>query len=280
MTHGQLFAGIGGFGLAAQWAGIENVWANEIDPYCCKILRQNFPNLKVYEEDIRLLEPERVDIISGGFPCQPFSNAGKRKGTKDDRYLWPEMLRIIGEIRPLWIVIENVAGLLSMENGKTLERILSDLEDQTYKTETYIIPAGACSAWHRRDRIWVAANIVDRTDTAIRREGGKKEEVQRINGEKGFARELVGTISEVYPYNGSKRIQGGRKKEIPELKGFQGGEDGGRYAIIGNRPDSLTPVLCRSYDGIPYGMDRIKALGNAIVPQVAYEIFKAIIEND
>jgi len=192
MTLGGLFSGIGGFELAAQKAGIVPVWSNEIDPWCCKVLRKNFDH-EIIEEDIRLLpsnateqgfqkrssktmgQPEEnkkskrlygktqrhkimsVDIITGGFPCQPFSYAGKRKGTDDDRYLWPEMLRIIKDVRPSWVIGENVAGIKSMENGKTLDRILTDLEDIGYNTETFLIPACSVGTWHRRDRIWIIA---------------------------------------------------------------------------------------------------------------------------
>ena len=104
----------------------------------------------------------RIDIITGGFPCQPFSHAGKRKGTDDSRYLWPEMLTTIRILKPSYVVGENVAGLVSMENGKTLDRILSDLENEGYSTEQVVIPACAVGAWHRRDRIWIIAHTVDR----------------------------------------------------------------------------------------------------------------------
>ena len=276
MTHGQLFAGIGGFGLAAQWAGIKNVWANEIDPYCCKILRQNFEGLEVYEKDIRTFKPEYTDIITGGFPCQPFSHAGKRKGTDDNRYLWPEMLRVISEVRPRWVIGENVAGLLSMENGKTLDRILTDLEDQGYHTETFLIPASATGAWHRRDRIWILANSGNCSNTPNEGSSGKEKKIQGKRRETRYTRKSIGAVSEIYSNNGDERIQGGIKIEIPELIRFQRGEDGRGVAYIGDRPNIPTPVLCRSYDGVSSGVDRIKALGNAIVPQVAYEIFKAI----
>ena len=158
MTHGELFAGIGGFGLAAHWAGLETLWANEIDPFAIKVLKKNFPNTKIYEEDIKKIGKHnlpRVDVLSGGFPCQPFSQAGRREGKDDNRYLWPEMLRVIRELQPTYVIGENVAGLLSMENGETLKRILSDLEDEGYHNEVFLIPACSKGAWHRRDRVWI-----------------------------------------------------------------------------------------------------------------------------
>jgi DNA-cytosine methyltransferase len=160
MNHGSLFSGIGGFDLAAQWIGWTNIFQVEIDNYCNKVLEKHFPDVKrfrdIYEFDGTQFRGS-VDIISGGFPCQPFSQAGKRQGTKDDRYLWPQMLRIIREVQPAFVVGENVAGLISMENGRTLERIFADLEDAGYRLETFVIPACAVGTWHRRDRIWIVA---------------------------------------------------------------------------------------------------------------------------
>lgn len=201
MKHGQLFAGIGGFGLAAYWAGIENVWANEIDPYCCKLLKKNFPKTTVYEEDIRNIGKHNlaaVDIISGGFPCQPFSSAGKRRGKDDDRYLWPEMLRIIRELQPTYIIGENVAGLLSMENGKTLRGILSDLENEGYNNEVFVIPAAGLGAWHKRDRLWVCSHANNSTGGTQNR-GSNIEEAGRPKekGEEGQPRESGRTSGQV-----------------------------------------------------------------------------------
>jgi len=160
LTLGSLFAGIGGFEYAASQLGIIPLWSNEIDKVSCQILRKNFTH-EIIERDIKEVGKanlRRVDIISGGFPCQPFSAAGKRKGTDDNRYLWPEMLRVIKELKPTWVIGENVAGLLSMANGKTLERILLDLENEGYNNEVFSIPACSVGAWHRRERLWICAN--------------------------------------------------------------------------------------------------------------------------
>ncbi len=156
MRHASLFSGIGGFDLAASWMGWKNVFQVEKDDWCRDILKNHFPQTKQYE-DIKDFNGENyygaIDIISGGFPCQPFSVAGKQKGKTDDRYLWPEMLRVIRQIQPTWIVGENVPGIVSM----ALDTVLFDLESEGYACQTYIIPACAVNAIHRRDRVWILA---------------------------------------------------------------------------------------------------------------------------
>ena len=152
MRHGSLFSGIGGFDFAAEWMGWENVFQVEYDEWCQKILTKNFPNVKKYR-DIKDFKGYPVDVISGGFPCQPFSHAGKRQGEADNRYLWPEMLRVIREAKPTFVVGENVAGLVSMENGKTLDGIFADLENEGYTVESFIIPAASVGAWHERQNL-------------------------------------------------------------------------------------------------------------------------------
>lgn len=158
LKHLDLFAGIGGFTLAGHYAGLtETVGFSEIDPYASAVLVKNFPNIQNYG-DIRQITRETlgqdIDLITGGFPCQPFSVAGKRKGKADHRDLWPEMLRVIKEFRPTWIIGENVAGFVNME----LDRTLTDLEAQGYATRPFVIPACAVGAPHRRDRVWIVAN--------------------------------------------------------------------------------------------------------------------------
>ncbi|GGH28379.1 DNA (cytosine-5-)-methyltransferase [Sphingobacterium alkalisoli] len=199
MNHASLFSGIGGFDLAAEWMGWNNLFHCEINPFGQKILKHYWPNAKCYE-DIKTTDftiyRGIVDILSGGFPCQPFSVAGKRKGTEDDRYLWPEMLRAIDEIRPTWVVGENVAGLVSMvqpEAYKThvesqadffgevdeeivseyqqyvVETVCADLERIGYSVQPIVIPACAVGAPHRRDRIWFIANRADTGTEDMRR---------------------------------------------------------------------------------------------------------------
>ena len=236
MRHGSLFSGIGGFDLAAEWMGWENIFQVEWDDYCQKVLTKNFPNVKRYG-DIKEFKGERgsVDILSGGFPCQPFSHAGKRQGEADDRYLWPEYLRVIREIQPTYVVGENVAGLTSMDDGEALDGILFDLESEGYETEQFIIPACSVGTIHERQRIWVIAySNGGRLQTVIQR-FRKNEQLYKVTPIG------VNTLTHI------KRMP--IERSCGEL---------------------------RKGDGVSNWMDRIKGLGNAIVPQVAYEIFKAI----
>lgn len=163
MTHGSLFSGIGGFDIAAAWAGWENVFACEIDPFCQKVLKYHFPNSTLYE-NIRTTDftiwRGRIDVLSGGFPCQPFSTAGKRKGTEDDRYLWPEMLRAIREISPRWVVGENVLGIVNWNGGMVFEQVCADLEIEGYEVQPYVLPACGVGAPHRRDRVWFVSRRI------------------------------------------------------------------------------------------------------------------------
>lgn len=160
LTVGSLFSGIGGFDLGLYWAGgFETIWMVEIDEFCQKVLRKHaptyWPNAKFYK-DIKNVSKENLispDVIVGGFPCQPFSQAGKQRGKADDRYLWPEMLRIIRELSPRWIIGENVAGFINME----LENAFTDLEAEGYQVEAFVLPANAVELPHRRDRIWIMA---------------------------------------------------------------------------------------------------------------------------
>ena len=342
MRLGSLFAGIGGFELAATWAGITPVWSNEIEPFACKVLNKNFSH-EIIQKDIREIGKHNlpaVDIISGGFPCQPFSQAGKRKGTEDNRYLWPEMLRIIRELQPSWVIGENVAGLLSMERGETLKRILADLEAEGYNNEVFIIPACGKGAWHRRDRIWIISDTrhpepqgwnqpqtnnkgcsreripkggeptssCDATNTNNPRErtpGGRaNENGQEIKQGRNEPQPESGRYSE--DATNTKRIRGsaGMAGQEQGQKGNSGvfingdNKTGGRQGAskgptepgMGRVADGLPSELDGYWNQEPEGVprvstgianraDRLKGLGNAIVPQVAYELFKAIHEN-
>lgn len=161
MTHGSLFSGIGGFDLAAEWMGWENLFHCEWNPFCQKVLKYYWPNAIQYHDicttDFRPWHGKR-DVLTGGFPCQPFSTAGQRKGTDDDRYLWPEMLRAIREIAPRFVVGENVDGIFTWNNGLVFETVCADLENEGYEIQAYRIPACATGAPHRRDRWWFVAH--------------------------------------------------------------------------------------------------------------------------
>ena len=206
MTHGSLFSGVGGFDLAAEWMGWENLFHCEINEWCQKVLRFHFPKSIQYDDITRTdFAPWRgkVDVLTGGFPCQPFSTAGKRRGAEDDRYLWPEMLRAIREIRPAWVIGENVAGITSMvqpgsevtvesqaslfetsdketllEQEYVIETVCRDLEREGYSVQPILIPACGVGAPHKRDRVWFIAS--DRSDARI--EGLRQERENEIHG--------------------------------------------------------------------------------------------------
>ena len=275
--HGSLFSGIGGFDLAAQWMGWNNVFQVEKDEWLRKLLKQNFSNTLQYD-DIRNFDGKKyegtIDIISGGFPCQPFSVAGNRKGTDDDRYLWPEMLRIITEIKPKYIVGENVAGLLTMENGKTIERILSDLEIAGYKTEIYLIPACSIGAWHKRERIWITAYTCNGTNGSKPGTNRKTDSLQELNKQELCGRLLTGTNYELITNSDSFALQ--RRLENRENRRSSQGIGIASFDDHENWQDLPEPTISGGDNGVSDRVDRTKALGNAIVPKVAYEIFKAI----
>lgn len=247
----DLFAGIGGFSLAAHWMGWETAAFVEWEDFPQRVLKKNFPDVPIYG-DIKDFhyeqEKERIgpiNLICGGFPCQPFSHAGKQGGTADDRYLWPEMLRVIRETRPSFVVGENVAGLLSMDGGAVFEQVCTSLEDEGYAVQPFIIPAIAVGAPHRRDRIWIVAN---RTSEGLSKSGQARKWELSSQGGAGL-------------HNRLKQPDWSR------------------------RWHEVATELCRMDDGISSELDeltnsnrtkRLKALGNAIVPQVAYEIFRAI----
>jgi DNA-cytosine methyltransferase len=187
MKHGSLFSGIGGFNLAARWNDIETIFDVEIDKFCQKVLAKNFPSTKKHL-DIKEFNGKKyrgqIDIISGGFPCQPFSIAGKRKGKEDDRHLWPEMLRVISEIEPSWVIAENVCGIINIEGGLVFEQVQTDLENIGFEIQTFIIPACSQNAPHRRDRIWIVAHSDTNRKMGKRRNGShrnkEQDETQKI----------------------------------------------------------------------------------------------------
>jgi DNA (cytosine-5)-methyltransferase 1 len=178
-THVDLFSGIGGFALAARWAGFRTIAFCEIDKYCQRVLRQHF-NAPICS-DIFAFDGTAYrgcDLITGGFPCQPFSVAGKRRGAADDRAIWPEMLRVINEARPAWVLGENVPGIITME----LDNVLSDLEGIGYACRSFVIPACAVDAKHRRDRLWIVCRDISDSNSnqySFRRTSEKWQQSQQ-----------------------------------------------------------------------------------------------------
>ena len=256
----DLFSGIGGFSLGLERAGMHTIAFCENNPYCRAILERHWPTVPIHN-NVRHLDGKdyegKVDLICGGFPCQPFSEAGKRRGTEDDRYLWPEMLRVISEVRPTWVLGENVIGFVNME----LDSVLSDLEEEGYQTRAFIIPACSVDAPHKRNRVWIVAHTNNSGQSAGEREGSKRYYIRRCR--------------EVMADSGAPRSQGG-------ILGRQNKEWQSKYGYLGcdsaihrqPNPSSWTPEprIRRVVDGIPHRMDRIKGLGNAVVPQVVEAI--------
>jgi DNA-cytosine methyltransferase len=155
----DLFSGIGGFSLGLESTGyFQTIAFVEKDKFCRQVLQKNFNNIPI-EEDIRNVRGSNyaADVITGGFPCQPFSVAGKRKGTDDDRYLWDETIRVVAECKPRWFIGENVEGLININNGMVLRQVQTDLEEQGFQVQCIVIPASGIGAWHQRKRIWIVA---------------------------------------------------------------------------------------------------------------------------
>ena len=285
LSHGSLFSGIGGFDLAAEWMGWNNIFQVEKDDWCRKVLAKNFPKTERFADikDFTGYEyTNRIDVISGGFPCQPFSVAGQRKGKDDDRYLWEEMLRVIATIKPTYVVGENVTGII----GLALDTVLSDLEAQDYTTETFIIPACSKNAWHRRDRVWIVAYA-----NSIGRQDEQKENGQSIhNGNwndkiekqgRGEQQCRTGKSSVNDTEKAKERGRFFQDTNSPRLEEHKLLDTGLLERPSGNGTPvkeqwAVEPELGRVAHGIPDRMDRLKGLGNAIVPQVAYEIFKSL----
>ena len=200
MRHGSLFSGIGGFDLAAEWMGWENVFHCEWMEFPRKVLDYHFPDadshIDICKTDFTKYA-NTIDIISGGFPCQPFSLAGKRKGTDDERYLWGEMLRAIQEIKPRFVIAENVFGITNIDGGLVFQQVCLDLENEGYEVQPFIIPACAKNAPHRRDRCWfIATNSICNDGRSTNRESGCEESKATGEGEQSIHSRIGATSNE------------------------------------------------------------------------------------
>jgi DNA (cytosine-5)-methyltransferase 1 len=280
MTHGSLFSGIGGFDLAAEWMGWENKFHCEWNEFGQKVLNYYWPEAESFG-DITKTDFKKyngtIDIISGGFPCQPYSNAGKRKGKEDDRHLWPEMLRAIREISPRWVVGENVLGIVSWNGGMVFEEVQADLEAEGYEVQPYVLPAASTDAPHIRYRVWFVA--YSKSYGGDRTSNETSETTERPDG---IEAKQFSERSEVWsppnPNSGRQSIEEYREKKSGWLteKSVPGDwENFPTQSPVCSGDDGLSSRL----DGITFPKwinESIKGGGNAIVPQVAYQIFKAI----
>jgi DNA (cytosine-5)-methyltransferase 1 len=317
MNHGSLFSGIGGFELAAEWIGWDNLFHCEFNDFGSKVLNHYWPESKHYGDITKSDFSEfrdRIDILTGGFPCQPYSAAGKRKGKDDARHLWPEMLRVIREVRPRYIVGENVYGLVTWNGGLVFDEVCSDLEAEGYAIWPIVIPATAVNAPHRRDRVWFVAYSESiglvKGQQESRQEWSKyKQQGSQIwSSSTSISQGGLATDSDLHgcdkcngeheKYSSQRRLDAFGNLEQSFVNGLTtdsesvllqrqcSGQRQGKFRR-GNWDGFPTESpVCSGDDGLPTKLDgitfpkwrneSIKAYGNAIVPQVAYQIFKAI----
>ena len=281
----DLFSGIGGFSLGLERAGMQTVQFVENDPYCQKVLSKNFPGVPIHG-DIKTFHYDKpVEIISGGFPCQPYSHAGEQRGKEDDRHLWEEYFRIIQSVRSRWVLGENVSGIINME----LDQVLSDLASENYSCQSLVIPACAVNAPHRRDRVWIIArrNAMGNSEynglsTAKESRSPSSISNNSSQGEnKTFQSKGTSGRSNIknVAHANKERIQGRKETGNIESKGTQRNQFSLRCSQrrIGKNW-SIEPELGRVANGIPSRVDRIKSLGNAVVPQIVEIIGRAIME--
>ena len=313
MTHGSLFSGFGGFDLAAEWMGWGNKFHCEWNDFGQNVLKYYWPDAESFT-DITKTDftkyANRIDILTGGFPCQPYSLAGKRKGKEDERHLWPEMLRAIREIQPRWVVGENVFGLINWSDGLVFHEVQTDLEAAGYEVWSYVLPAVSVNAPHRRDRVWFVAYRSGSSRKGELQQRQKQREFRGCDNEKitpnphsdgqygsnsmheinaSEGREhALNDFEQTALYSDSIRLQGrmyknGGKREIPKHNASAPNTRTSRNTW---KDFPTQSPICTGDDGIPRNLDgitfpkwrneSIKAAGNAIVPQVALQIFKAI----
>lgn len=319
MLVGSLFTGIGGLDLGLEHAGMRVVWQCERDEYCRRVLAKHWPGIPCYADvrDVEERSAQRVDLVCGGFPCQPFSVAGKRKGEQDERNLWPEMLRVVGALKPKWVMGENVPGIVPTEY---FERVCGDLERLDYEVLPLEIPALAFGAPHIRYRLFVVAhskrerlrlesgrrggpsregsilverngaawNVADANGERQQQPEGDEREKRRRPSDCGAIRSMAeATVKRRLTRRESHAEEGAERRE-PDRSGI-GASVADAHSESSGRPTeswgecnqwSVEPYVGRVAHGVPARVDRLRALGNAVVPQVAEWIGRRIIEAD
>ena len=282
----DLFSGIGGFSLGLESTGFfETVAFCEKDDFCKKVLQKHWGDIKIYD-DIRSVKDEiQADVVTGGFPCQSFSQAGLQKGRADDRFLWNEMFDVIKKVRPRWVIGENVQGIINIEEGMVLKQVQDDLASEGFGIQCFLIPASGIGAWHQRNRVWILANNISNSNSIRHRRGNSTrcadEEWaflprEQEGGEMGSKTKRCSNVSDT----GSKRYKGHDFKQIKhdqKFRQFTGNNDAKRETWW-----ETESRICGVPDGVSYGVDRdrtqrIKALGNSIVPQIARQLGLAIM---
>jgi len=278
----DLFSGIGGFSLGLASTGyFETVAFCEKDEFCKKVLQKHWSQLKIYD-DVRSLHDTKIqaDVVTGGFPCQSFSQAGLQKGRTDDRWLWNEMFDVIKQVRPRWVIGENVQGIINIEEGMVLRQVQNDLEGEGFKVQGFIIPASGIGAWHNRNRVWILACNISNPNSIRHRRGNSTrcadEEWtflprEQEGGEMGSKTKRRSNVSDTDKQRTQVQAEG--KQSSIKLSGSKSKETWWQ----------TESRVCGVPDGVSYGVDRdrakrIKALGNSIVPQIARQIGLAIME--
>jgi len=311
----DLFSGIGGFSLGLESTGyFETIAFVEKDKFCQQVLKKNFKNIPI-ESEVRNVKGDRyaADIITGGFPCQPFSVAGKRRGTDDDRYLWDETIRIIRECKPRWFIGENVEGIINIQEGMVLRQVQDDLEKEGFQVQCLVIPASGIGAWHQRKRVWIIAHSNSNRDRyEIKGSNGEEKEIQKEYREKDNTTGKPFRADTNVP-NSNSRLSIGENEEVQARRNTinYGSKDVLNSNSIGLQRRSIQSnnlqetsnstettdtsskeqytwwqaqsSFCGVPNGISYELDkgrsnRIKSLGNSIVPLIARELGIAIMK--
>lgn len=293
MTHGSLFSGIGGFDLAAQWMGWENKFHCEWNEFGQRVLNHYWPDAELFTDITKsdfTKYANTIDVLTGGFPCQPYSSAGKRLGKEDERHLWPEMLRVIREVAPRFVVGENVRGLTNWNGGLVFDEVCTDLENLGYQVASFIIPASAVNAPHQRERVWFVAysnsNGFNQCYSEYEKHSGKTrfDALNDVN-ENDEQWNVVNSMRERCEWGIPPKIFGqfSNEKNSNEINLLSIRR--WRKKLSFERFPTQPPI-CGGDDGLPTELDgitfpkwrteSIKGYGNAVVPQVIYQIFKAI----